>query len=298
MMTSRAPLHMNTLLRFDRGIPHHDIGPRDRNPQLALVAGLHDNELNGIFVLSRLAAFLGGIRSGQRPGQSLRRRVLIVPGTAASEGGPGHCRADAVLELTRQAYYRVEIHNSSLDIEELPQVRLYRPNDDERASACLFGLPAVVERPLDDVSRFPLLSRWRECGGENFVIQAGQAGNLQVHHCEALFRALVAFMDRTGILEGISLAEQEEDLHYFGADQAFTVVSDQPGIFVTRQDVGHWVRTGDPIGDIYDGFTGEVRAELASPVSGLLSGLRRQPLLCKGDLVARIQMTNRPAAGR
>ncbi len=294
-MTSLAQRHRCILPRSDRHMPYHDIGPQDRSPQLALVAGLHGNELNGIFVLSRLAAYLKSIQSRQRPGQVMGQRVLIVPG---AEGDDDRGRVETVWELTRHAYYRVEIHNSSLDIEELPQVRIYRPNDDERASACLFGLPAVVERPLDNLADFPLLSRWRESGGENFVIQAGQAGNLQVHHCEALFRALVAFMDRTGILTGIRLAEYEEDLHYFGTDQAFALVSDQPGIFITRQDVGYWVRAGDPIGHIYDGFTGEVRAQLASPVSGLLCGLRRQPLLCKGDLVARIQMTGRSAGGR
>ena len=33
---------------------------------------------------------------------------------------------------------------------------------------------------------------------------------------------------------------------------------------------------------------GEVRIRITAPVAGLLAGLRRQPLLCKGDLVARI----------
>jgi hypothetical protein len=49
------------------------------------------------------------------------------------------------------------------------------------------------------------------------------------------------------------------------------------------------VQTGEGLGYLYDAFEGRVLAEVRAPVPGLVSGLRRQPLLCEGDLVARIQ---------
>ena len=52
--------------------------------------------------------------------------------------------------------------------------------------------------------------------------------------------------------------------------------------------MGQWLQAGDLIGYVYDGFSGELRAELRAPVAGLLAGIRRQPLLCEGDLVARL----------
>ena len=52
---------------------------------------------------------------------------------------------------------------------------------------------------------------------------------------------------------------------------------------------GRWVQAGDVLGFVYDGFDGELRAEIRTPVAGLLSGMRRQPLLCEGDLLARVQ---------
>ena len=45
------------------------------------------------------------------------------------------------------------------------------------------------------------------------------------------------------------------------------------------------------IGQVFDG---QLRAEVKTPASGLLSGIRRQPLLFEGDLIAHIQ--NRQAA--
>jgi len=296
-----------------RGLPHHDLGPRDRDPTLALVAGLHGNELNGVFVLSRLAAFLAAVANGEHPGQRLRERVIVVPAVNVTglnarsrncplnnedlnrqfpgdaSGDPGGRVAHAVLKLTQRAYYRIDIHGSNRDIEELPQVRLYEPNDDERASACLFGLPAVVERPISPFYKTTLAHAWRQRGGENFVLQAGRAGYLQTFHCDVLFHALIAFLDQTGVLEGVQLPADETDLHYFGLNQTFSLISEHAGFFVSHRRVGPWLQAGDLVGEVYDGFTGELRAEVRSPMSGLLSALRCQPLLCEGDLVARLQ---------
>ena len=90
------------------------------------------------------------------------------------------------------------------------------------------------------------------------------------------------------MLYGVRLAESDEDVHYFGPRQAFPLISEHAGWFVSRLEVGHWLQAGDLVGYVYDGFTGELRAEAKTPVAGLLSGIRRQPLLCEGDLLARI----------
>jgi len=282
-------------------LPHYDLGPRDRPPRLALVANLNGDDLNGMFVLSRLAAFLRNIEAGQPGELRLRERVVIVPaldalnlarpspnprsGGGRRAGGPA---ADPVATLTGSAYYRVDIHPAAADIEEMPQVRLYAPSDDERASACLFGLPAVIERPAEDETAAALARDWRVRGGERFVIHAGQAGALHTGHCETLFRALAAFMDRTGLISGLRLATDDEDLRYFGLQQVVTLTAEQSGLFASEQEVGRWVRAGEALGQIYDSLTGGIQARVLAPAAGLLASLRRQPLLQQGDLVARI----------
>jgi uncharacterized protein len=311
-MSDETLLRMTSPLRADFEIPYHDIGDPGRPPKLALVAGLHGNELNGVFVLSRLASFLRRVAAGEAQGQELCERVLVVPavnvlgvntrhrrwpfdGTDINRMFPGYDAGEttqriaaAVMEVTRQAYYRVDIHTSNLDFEELPQVRLYAATPAERTSAILFGLPAVVERPLNAIVSSTLAISWRAYEGENFVIQAGLAGVLQTHHCERLFRALVTFLHRSGIVRGTHLAE-DDDTHYFGVDQSLPVISETAGLFVSRLEVGRWVRAGEVLGQVFGGFEGELRAEIHAPLSGLLSGLRRQPMLYEGDLIARLQ---------
>lgn len=305
-------LHMTAPSREDFDIPYHEFGPRDEAPRVALVAGLHGDELNGVFVLSRLASFLRRVAAGSRLGAELRGRVLVIPavnvlgvnvrtrnwpfdGTDVNrmfpgfEGGETTQRiAAALLRATGAARWRIDLHSSNADFEELPQVRLYDPSDEEREAARWLGLPAIVERPPSATFHATLASAWRAQGGRGLVIQAGHAGALQPAHCERLFRALLDFLEREGVLWGVRLAEVEEEVHAFGPRQAFPVISEHAGWFVSRLKVGQWLRAGDRVGFVYDGFTGEQRADVKTPAAGLLAGLRRQPLLCEGDLLARI----------
>lgn len=313
-MTMPTSLDVTTPSGDKLAIPYHDLGPAMRAPRLVLVAGLQGNELNSTFVLSRLADFLRCIEVGERPDKQLQERVLIIPCVNLSAHS-GRCKtlsmdnsarsqrfytrweeqtlksvAEALCQLTRQAYYRIDMQTSNSHIEEMPQVWLYEPNDDERATACLFGLPAIVEGADQALAASCFIHTWRSFGGENFIIESGQAGQLQTSHCETLFHALVAFLDRTGIVNGLVLSEEEENLRYFGAEQTFAMHCEQTGFFVSRLEVGRWIYGGDHIGHIYDTFSGSVHTEVRAPVSGLLSSLRRQPLLVEGDLIARILM--------
>ena len=311
-MSTRTLLHMTAPSREDFDIPYHDLGPCSEPPRVALVAGVHGDELNGVFVLSRLASFLRRIADGRRPGAELRGRVIVVPavnvlgvnvrqrswpfdGTDVNRMFPGYAAgettqriAHALFQLTVAAHWRIDLHSSNADFEELPQVRLYQPTDEERVAARWLGLPAIVERPESATFSATLASAWRTHGGRGLVIQAGHAGSLQSGHCERLFRALLDFLEAEGALYGVRLAESEESVHQFGPRQAFPVISEHAGWFVSRLKVGQWLRAGDRVGFVYDGFSGEQRAEAKTPVAGLLSGIRRQPLLCEGDLLARI----------
>jgi predicted deacylase len=319
-MSQHRLFHMTAPLREDLEIFYHDVGESSRPPSMALVAGLHGDELNGVFVLSRLAAFLTGVADGQHPGQQLRARVIIIPAVnifglntgqrhwpfdntdinrmfPGYDGGETTQRiAHAVLGVTRSAHYRIDMHSAGLDFEELPQVRLYDPSAEEHTSARLFGLPAVIERATNSIFSSTIGHAWKASGGVNFVLRGGYAGNLQLPHCEQLFHALVVFLQRTGLLQGPPVAPEpdEEDVHYFGVTQTCRIVADTAGLFISDLKVGRWLRAGELIGHVYDGFDGQERAVVKAPVAGLLSGIRRQPLLFEGDVIAHIQTPHVP----
>ncbi len=164
-------LHMTAPLRDAFDIPFHAIGAASEPLRLALVGGLHGNELNGIFVLGRLADFLAEVAAGARLPLRLHGRVVIIPavnvlgvntgsrvwpfdGTDINRMFPGYDVgettqriAHAVLQATRPSYFRIDVHSSNPEFEEVPQVRLYDPTHAERETARHFRPPAIVEAP-------------------------------------------------------------------------------------------------------------------------------------------------------
>lgn len=311
-MSESHLLKMSAPVRDGVAIPFHDFGDPAEPPRLALVGGIHGNELNGIFALSRLAGFLRDVVADAHPEMQLCGRIIIVPavnvlgvnvrrrawpfdGTDINRMFPGYDAgettqriAHAVLTATRDAAVRVDIHSSNLDFEELPQVRLYDPTPSSRATARLFGLPAIIERPSNNIFTATLGHAWHALPGESFVMQAGRAGDLQLEHADRILRALVGFCTRTAILAGTTLADEDDEIWHFGPRQTLPLITEHAGMFVTKTKVGAWLSAGDHIGYVYDAFDGSLRTEVRAPVSGLLGGLRRQPLLCEGDLVARL----------
>ena len=296
--------------RFD--IPCHEIGPKTLHPGAAFVAGLHGDEINGIFILSRLADFLNCVEAGKYPELRLLRRVLIIPAVnvlgvnlrtrtwpfdksdinrmfpGSTTGETTQRIAYALLEATKRADYRIDIHTASADFEEIPQVRLHGPSDAERKTALLFGLPAVMERSLSPVFSTTLLASWRVWPGQSIVLRVGQAGLVQLDHCQRVFRSLVAFLGRVGILEGVDIAAEDEEVCCFNKASAFRVYAEKAGTFVSDRQVGRWVGSGQELGYIYDSFSGNVIEKVISPVAGLLTGVRRHPLLFEGDLILRV----------
>lgn len=308
----RNLLCMTAPVREGFDIPCHEIGPAANHPAVAMVAGLHGDEINGIFILSRLADFLNGIESGKYPELKLVKRVLIIPAvnvlgvnlrtrtwpfdkTDINRMFPGSTIGEttqriayAVLEATKRADYRLDIHTASADFEEVPQIRLHGPSEQERATAKLFGLSAVMERSLSPVFTTTMMASWKVWPGQSFVLRVGQGGTVQLDHCQRVFRALVSLLERIGVLEGVQLSVEDEEVCYFDKQSAFRVYAERAGTFVSDRQVGRWVRAGQELGYIYDSFSGNIIEKVVSPAAGLLTGIRRHPLLFEGDLLLRV----------
>lgn len=308
----RDLLCMTAPVREGFDIPCHEIGPKSSHPTVALVAGLHGDEINGVFILSRLADFLNSVEAGKYPELRLLKRVLIIPAvnvlgvnlrtrtwpfdkTDINRMFPGSTTSEttqriayAVLEATKRAEYRIDIHTASADFEEIPQVRLYGPSDAERESAHLFGLPAIMERSLSPVFTTTLMHSWKAWPGQSFVLRVGQGGTVQLDHCQRVFRSMVSFLGRIGVLEGIQIAAEDEDVCRFDKASAFRVFAEKAGTFVSDRHVGRWVGSGQELGYIYDSLSGNVIEKVIAPIAGLLTGIRRHPLLFEGDLILRV----------
>ena len=262
--------------------PLHDLGPALRRPQLALVNPRWKDNINAQFVLARLASFLQTLVSGETPRGQLKHRVLIAP-------CPSPDNLDEIAQMTRSAYYRIELTTGGNGMDALPQIALHAPNDDERATACLFGLPAVIEHGADVSSQSAGMPPWLRAPGEYFLLQAGRTSELQPALCERLFHSLVNFLIHTGIVGDLALAEVEDDFHYFNAGDEFVLLGETNGMFVSRHEPGRWLQAGDLVGHIYNRHSGALSTDVCAPIGGLLTAIRREPLVDEDTPLAIIQ---------
>ena len=145
-----------------------------------------------------------------------------------------------------------------------------------------------MERSKSPVFSTTLMNAWSFWPGQSFLLQVGQAGSIQLLHCQQVFRGLVNFMGRIGVLEGVDLTEAEEESLSFSSELTSRVYAERAGMFVSDKLVGRWVSRDQELGYIYDSFNGNVISKVTAPVSGLLTGIRRQPMLFEGDLLLRI----------
>lgn len=268
MHTASSPQAAGAPTR-DRAPAPFRLGPADRHPAVVITTGAAETDVSGAFVIARLTAFLRGVERGAHWGRSLREPVVLAPDAAT---------ADALAQTATRARYRVRVCSPDADLEALPHVRLYGPDDDARANACLFGLSAVVEYPpigADQAARFDIV--------------LGTAGRLHKTHCERLFRALVAFLLRTEVLAGDPLSDEEEDLHYFAAEHERAVQAAGGGVFIALRAPGAWVHVGEVLGHVYDSRSGEIRETLPAVAAGMLTAVRNSGPMPRGAVLAQIQ---------
>ena len=272
------------------GVRYHDLGPSEKAPAALVLAGAAGGDPGGRFVLSRLADLLQCAAQGSHDKYRLDQRVILVP---AVEGVPAGVESEANELRTRLAAAtavvrcRIELLPPPRGCRELPQLHLFGAAQEERESAFLFGLPAIVELPPEAVPEGSVCAGWGGALGEDFLLLGGEPGKLDLGLGQSLYQGLLRFFVHRGFLDG-DAPEGDEDPHlFFGAD-TLTLRARSVGLFASHLEVGRWVLPGETLGYLHDPFDGRLLDEIKAPVAGLINALRLQPMVDEGDSLVRI----------
>jgi hypothetical protein len=270
------------------GLRYHDLGPSGKAPALLLLAGAEGADPSGQFVLSRLADLLRSAAEASHDKYRLGQRVILVPAVNGPRVGEAAAEFRANLAAATAAVRcRVELLPPRAGCRELPQLHLFGAVQEERESAFLFGLPAIVEQPSEAVPEASLSADWGHALGEDFLLLGGEPGKLDLGLGQSLYQGLLRFCIHRGILEG-EAPEGDEDPHlFFGAD-TLILRARCGGLFASHLEVGRWVLSGETLGYLHDPFDGRLLDEIKAPVAGLVSALRLQPMVAVGDRLVRI----------
>ncbi len=281
-------------------------------PRVAVVSGIHGDELEGLYVTHRLAQWLEQL--GREKPDALLGRVELYPamnplgldtlerfvpthGVDLNRNFPGHDSgllpqrlADAAVQALAGADLVVDIHASNIYLREIPQVRIseaFAVTLVPLAQAMnldviwLHGALTVLEATL----AHSLNSRQTPC----LVVEMGVGMRVTPAYSEQLVTGILRTWQELGVLAaGLELppathsplVADDSNVRYLNADTS--------GLFIP--EIEHWtaVEREQLLGRIVSPYQGETLSEVRSPARGILFTLREYPLVYEGSLMARI----------
>jgi hypothetical protein len=297
-------------LRLQRTVFDGGTGPR-----VAVVSGIHGDEIEGLYVCHRLAAWLERLVR-ERP-EALRGRVELFPAMNAlgldtlqrtvpvhevdlNRSFPGHEQglfaqriADAAMRALDGAALVIDIHASNVFLREIPQVRV-AAEFAERLMPLARGMNVDVIwihgalTVLEATIAHSLNSRGVPC----LVVEMGVGMRITPALTEQILGGILGVWRDLGVLAPEiplpartrrPLRADDSNVHYLNATMS--------GLFIPARE--HWsvVERGQLLGRIVSPFHGGVLAEVRSPVDGVMFTLREYPLVYEGSLMARVVAT-------
>ncbi len=280
-------------------------GNQENGPRIAVVTGIHGDELEGQYVAFELAQRLRknidalrgtidiypainplGINSIQR-GMPLFDLDLnrTFPGNAS--GPMAETMTAAVIDDIRGADVCVDIHASNIFLREMPQVRI-----NELSAAQLLPLAPLLNvdfvwvHASATVLESTLAYSLNSTGTPTLVVEAGVGMRITEKYGERLTDGILRLAASLGAWSGefsstpAPIVSHDGEVSYLNAEHA--------GIFLPKAKHGTMLREGELIGEIVNSLTGEISEKVYSPRSGLLFTLREYPIVYPGSLLARI----------
>lgn len=277
----------------------------DGLPRIAVVTGIHGDELEGQFTCFEVARrvnehseYLTGVVDIYPALNPLGVGAIcrgipqfdldmnrIFPGK--NSASPFESMAADIVADIEGATISLDIHASNIYLRELPQIRI-----NEISAETL--IPWALESNVDyvwvhgnaTVLKGTLAYSLNALGTPCLVVEMGVGMRLTREYGEQLADGIFNLMRKAGIWSG-PVGEMRKPIVSTDGEVSF-INSDVAGVFMPVVEHNWDVKKGQVIGHVLDAAAGEVLQELISPVDGLLFTLREYPIVYPGSLLARI----------
>ncbi len=304
VFSSELPVNEHLLIQKNR-ITGTGTNPAGVNRRIAIVTGIHGDELEGQYVAFELAR-----RLNEHP-ELLSGTIDIYPainplGINSIERGvpmfdidlnrtfPGDAAGDltetlaaAVIEDVAGADVAVDIHASNIFLREMPQVRINEISADELLPlAPLLNIDYVWVHASSTVLQSTFAYALNERGTKTLVVETGVGMRITREYGERLVDGILRLAASLGMWAGAFRAYRPPIVSRDGAVSYLN--AEAGGIFLPQAEHGYPVVAGQVIGIVADPLSGQVAQTVTAPVSGLLFTLREYPVVYPGSLVARI----------
>jgi uncharacterized protein len=265
-------------------------------PSVAMVAGVHGNEVNGVYVLNLVAAVL----RVRRPAGTVHL-LPCVNSVGAAEGRkrwpfddrdinaafPGRADglaveriAHAVMEAT-DAELCVDVQTGSPMVHEHPHARA--PLSGGALSAARSTQLPIVWRRAGDRFREGLVGAWGDAGRQAIVLRGGRGAVLDVPDAKLMASGLVRLLTHVGVLPA-----QESAATSLEVDHVEDYRSGVGGFFVPEVRAGDHVGTGALLGVVRAPLGGDPIEAIHARRAGRILAVRVYPMAHAQELLVRV----------
>jgi len=272
-------------------------------PSVAIVAGLHGNELNSVHAINLL---INALRV-QRPkgtvhlfplvntfgaGEGRKRWPFddrdINQAFPGDENGTSVQRIAHALLAHTEADVCVDVHSGAPHVRELPQVRAPMSGA-ELELARAMGLPIIWRRPGDRLEATGLVGAWRESGRRALHVIGGRGITLDTSLSPRMARGLSRLLAHLGIMPALGESATVADVTHADIE---THRAPCGGFFVPEVRVGDRVQARHLLGYIQAPIGGERLTEIRAGRRGVIMTLRANPLIHAQELLVRVAGTD------
>lgn len=277
----------------------------DSGKRIAIVTGIHGDELEGQYVCYELVRRITANTSGLRGivdiypsinplGMESVTRAVPMSGLDMNRVFPGSdtgaIAENIAASLTadiKGADICIDIHASNIFIREVPQVRISKDNSDALLKyAKLLNTDFVWVHNSNAVGEGSLADTLNKNGVPTLVVEMGVGQRITKSYCSQLLTGILNLMSAMGMWTGTVDTVSHPMVSTDGSVRV--IHAEQSGIFIPSAEHNMWVGKGTVIGEIVTPISGTVEQEIIAPADGLIFSMREYPIVYEGSVIARI----------
>jgi predicted deacylase len=283
------------------GYELHRLSYGSGGPSIAIVAGLHGNELNSIHAVNLLNKML----RVQRPKGTVHLFPLVNTFGAdqatkrwpyddqdINHNFPGDPNGSVVQRIAHAIYEStdadvcVDVHSGAPHVRELPQVRAPMGGEELELARAL-KLPVVWRRPGIRLEPTGLIGSWRAAGRKALHIVGGRGITLDNRHATTMANGLFNLLGHMGICTPMDMGGMGVAADVTHAEVE-THRASCGGFFVAEVHVGDAVKPGHLLGYIQAPVGGERLDEVRAGSRGVVMTVRAYPMIHAQELLVRV----------
>lgn len=265
-------------------------------PVLALMAGMHGDEINGVEIVRRV---LDSDLNRTKRGTVVCMPIVNVygflnysrevpDGKDINRSFPGNksgsLASRVAYHLMREVIpyidYGIDFHTGGAARTNYPQVRCVMSNEKNAELATAFNAPFTIDSPFRPRSLRQAASK----KGKNIIVyEGGESLRFDTHAIEAGLSGALRLMKHLNMIDWAPEPSEENRVIW----NSTWVRARTAGLFQANIRAGNKVEKNQWLGTMTDPF-GEFKEPIKSPTAGYVIGLNNAPVINAGDALLHI----------